>query len=120
MKQGRNAPCACGSGKKTKHCCQPQVAVRPSVSPAELNQLVALFQAGRYAELEHQAHLLLEQFPESGLGWKLLCAALQTQGKDALHALQKAAEFLPKDVDALGNLGLALQDQGKLIEAARC
>ena len=114
MKTGRNALCNCGSGKKTKNCCQPKGEQRPSAPPADLNQLVALFHAGRYAELESRTGLLLEQYPASGLAWKLLCAALQTQGKDALHALQKAAEFLPDDAEAHNNLGSALQDLGQL------
>lgn len=82
----------------------------PAPSSIELDRLVALFHAGRYAELEVQASLLLGKFPKSGISWKLLCASLQMQGKDALRALQKAAELLPDDAEAQNNLGLVLQD----------
>lgn len=57
--------------------------------------LVLLFSQRRYAELESQARLLVEHYPNSGFGWKVLCTSLQVQGKNALSALQKAAELLP-------------------------
>ena len=116
MNPGRNAPCPCGSGKKYKHCCAGKTAPR-TPTPVEFNQLAVLFNSGCYAELESRTRLLLEQYPASGLGWKLMCAALQMQGKDALRALQKAADFLPNDAEAHNNLGSALQDLGQL-EAA--
>ena len=89
MKPGRNDPCLCGSGKKYKKCCDGKVqalsadqplplrqkteaaalnnpvrGVMPT--PVEMNQLVALFNAGRYVEFESSARLLLEQYPDSG------------------------------------------------------
>ncbi|GJM24480.1 MAG: hypothetical protein DHS20C16_08950 [Phycisphaerae bacterium] len=33
MKQNRNAPCSCGSGRKAKHCCLRSAAVRPAAKP---------------------------------------------------------------------------------------
>ena len=114
MKQGRNAPCACGSGEKTKHCCQSISESRPPASPAELNQLVALFQAGRYAEMENRARQFVERYPDSGIAWKLFGTALGVQGKDALSALQKAAALLPDDVEVHINLGNVLQDIGQI------
>lgn len=112
MKPGRNAPCLCGSGRKYKHCCEGKAEPRiPAV--ADFNQLISLFNNGRYADLENRTRSLLEQYPGSGLAWKLLCASLQMQGKDALRALQKAAEFLPDDAEAQNNYGLALQDIGQ-------
>ena len=80
----------------------------------EFDQLAHLFNSGHYAELERRATSLLQRHPTSGLAWKLLCASLQMQGKDALHALQNAAKFLPKDTEAHNNLGSALQDLGQL------
>ncbi|MFA7242930.1 MAG: tetratricopeptide repeat protein [Sulfuricellaceae bacterium] len=84
---------------------------------AEREQLVALFNAGRHAEMESLARLLIERHPRFGFAWKGLGAALQMQGKDALAALQKATELLPDDDDAHNNLGNALRDRGQL-EAA--
>ncbi|MDP1683401.1 MAG: tetratricopeptide repeat protein [Burkholderiales bacterium] len=114
MKIERNAPCACGSGKKNKHCCQAKGEHRPSVPSAELSQLIALFHAGRYAEMESQARALVERYPGSGIAWKLFGTALGVQGKDALSALQKAAVLLPGDVEVHINLGNVLQDLGQI------
>lgn len=138
MNPGRNDPCPCGSGKKYKKCCQNKfesglpssprqqrpgavapsdAAKRSAPSPAELNQLVALFNAGRHAELESRARLLVERQPDSGIVWKILGASLQAQGKDSLPVLQKAAGLLPNDADTHYNLGNALMALGRLDEA---
>lgn len=116
MKPGRNDPCSCGSGKKYKNCCLGKGESRPA-APVELSQLVELFSSGRYAELESRTRLLVEQYPDSGIHWKLLGASLQMQGKGALPALQKAAELLPDDAEVHSNLGAALQELGRLAEA---
>ena len=113
MKTGRNAPCACGSGKKSKHCCQALGERLPSAPPTELNQLIALFHAGRYAEMETRARLLVERYPDSGIAWKLFGTALGVQGRDALSALQKSAVLLPEDIEIHINLGNVLQDVGQ-------
>jgi protein O-GlcNAc transferase len=118
MKPGRNDPCPCGSGKKYKHCCEGKVAAAPrSPPPAEIDPLIALYNAGRYAELENRALLLVDRFPDFGFGWKLLGGALQMQGKDALPAFQKTAELMPNEADAHYNLGVVLSDLGKLDDA---
>ena len=115
MKPGRNDPCSCGSGKKYKHCCEGKVASRtPMPSPAELKQLIALFNTGRYAELENMALALTKQFPNSGHVWMGLGLSLQMQGKDALNALQKTAELLPDDATAHNNLANTLRERGQL------
>lgn len=116
MKPGRNDPCPCGSGKKYKHCCSnlsqtgtpvPTTGRELPKEPTsnEQNQLIALYQAGRYAELEYQAGLLLQRYPDSGFGWKILSAALAMQGKDDFSALQRAATLLPHDAQVHNNLG---------------
>lgn len=124
MNVSRNDPCPCGSGLRFKRCCgklsDESVSLLsriPSSTPAEFDQLAALFHAGRHVELESRARLLLERHPASGLAWKLLGTALGVQGKDALFALQKAAELLPDDIDVHNNLGNALQDLGQLDNA---
>lgn len=128
MKPGRNDPCPCGSRKKYKHCCSnlSQAAIPaphaerglPTEPTAnEQNQLIALYQAGRYAELENQASLLLKRHPDSGFGWRILSAALSMQGKDAVHALQQTATLLPRDPEIHNNLGDILAKRGQLVEA---
>jgi len=127
MNASRNEPCPCGSGQKFKRCCGKVSSksvsrsfVSPAPTPIELDQLVALFHSARYENLEIQARLLLKKFPDSGICWKLLCASLQMQGKDALFALQKAAGLLPDDAEAQNNLGLALQDLRQFDSAVAC
>lgn len=109
MKPGRNDPCPCGSGKKFKKCCYDKFAAHSAAklaaSPAAIDSLVALFNAGRYDELESQARLVVEHYPDSGLAWKVLGVALLAQSKDALPALQKAAQLLPDDAETHNNLG---------------
>lgn len=121
MKPKRNDPCGCGSGKKFKHCCQGKTDFLPPspavLSAAELDQLGILLSTGRYAELENKARALIEHYSDSGFAWKLLGESLYLQGKDALHALQKATELLPNDADAFNNLGIVLTDLGRLNEA---
>jgi len=121
MKLGRNDPCSCGSGKKYKNCCLGKAGLlnRKSSVPSldNLNQLDSLFLSGRYAELENYAGSLIKLYPNSGVVWKLLGLSLQLQGKDALSAMQKAAELLPYDAEAHGNLAALLRARGQLDSA---
>ena len=91
----------------------------PAISSldAALQQAAGLFNSGRYAELEERMRSLIEEYPDSGFAWKVLGVSLQTQGKDALPALRKAAELLPDDAAAHSNLGNALRELACLDEA---
>lgn len=118
-KPGRNDACGCGSGRKYKRCCGLQPVAEPAMTPAPLpGELVALANARRYPEMEKAASHFVAAQPQSGFGWKALCVALQMQGKDALHAAQRAALLLPQDPDCHSNLGSALRRLGRLEEAA--
>jgi predicted O-linked N-acetylglucosamine transferase (SPINDLY family) len=120
MKLGRNDPCSCGSGKKYKNCCQGKLEPLPprsAPSPVNLGSLDALFFSGQYAALEDSANTLLETHPDVGGIWKLLGLSLQMQGKDALAAMQKAAELMPTDAETHANLAALLRSRGQL-EAA--
>jgi len=116
VKPGRNDACFCGSGKKYKHC---HGALTASAAPSErlgaheIGALVRLIDAGRLGEAEAGAHAALRAQPHEGILWKILSVALVRQGKDALAALRRAAEYLPQDAEALRNLGAALHDQGQ-------
>ncbi len=135
---GRNDACPCGSGKKYKKCCLKKVEEQSRVQfprqqtgnsvpnhsakstehiHAEINQLVALFNSGRYVELENRTYLLVNQYPNAGFAWKFLGVSLLVQGKDALLALKKAAELLLDDFEAHSNLGHALHGLGQIEEA---
>ena len=112
MRPGRNDPCPCGSGKKFKHCCGRPLA--PAVAPAaapitadphEIGVLVGMVNAGHLEAAQARTSALLRVQPEAGMLWKILSVALLRQGKDALPALERAAELLPQDAEAHANLG---------------
>jgi tetratricopeptide (TPR) repeat protein len=109
MKPGRNDPCPCGSGRKSKNCCGSNSAAA----------LVTLFNAGRFAAVEPLARELVGRDPASGIGWKILGVSLLMQRKDALPALQRATELLCEDAEAHCNLGSAWVELGQFDEAVK-
>lgn len=122
MKPEKNDPCPCGSGNVFEKCCQAWYEAKTSVKKVaptaiECNHLASLLNTGRFTELENRARLLLEQYPDSGIVWKLLGISLQMQGKDGLAALQMATKTLPNDAEAHGQLGALLYDMERLGEA---
>ena len=114
IQRGLNTPAIQALRQKAEIAALNNNTNDTSPTHAEINQLVALFNAGRYREMENQGWSLLERYPDSGLAWKLLGAALKVQGKEAISALQKATQLLPGDAEAHYNLGLALKDLGQL------
>ena len=91
----------------------------PGAEPEQraLNNLVKLGAAQRFAELEVETAALIARYPQSGLLWKMLAVALQSQKKDALAAKSRAAQLLPLDADVHYNLGNALYAAGQVSEA---
>jgi tetratricopeptide (TPR) repeat protein len=83
-----------------------------ALNDREIGRLVALLNAGRLAEAEHATRGALRAFPDAGMLWKILSVALLRQNRDALPALRRAAELLPNDAEAHGNLGTVLHDRG--------
>ncbi len=81
------------------------------------DKLVATFNGGRFAEAEAHALLLADWYPDSGFVWKVLGAARQEQGKEAVSALRKAAVLSPNDAEAHNNLGNELTRLGRIDEA---
>lgn len=89
----------------------------PSVD--ELNSLVALFSQGRYREGETRARAMIIRYSALGVAWKVLGGAIKQQGRttEALAAMQRAADLLPGDIEAHGNLAIVLHELGRLGEA---
>jgi protein O-GlcNAc transferase len=88
-------------------------------SSDEIDILISLFNQGRYTEVETAARRMTELFPQYGLGWKVLGAALKMLRKDpeALQAGLKAVLLLPNDAEAYNNLGNLFQEKGRFSEA---
>jgi protein O-GlcNAc transferase len=82
-------------------------------SRIDMAALVTLFNAGRFAALEPQARELVRQDPTSGIGWKVLGVSLLMQRKDAVSALTRATELLPRDAEVHCNLGSAWVELGR-------
>src|SRR5580704_16599769 len=98
MKPGRNDPCPCASGKRFKHCCGRAPGAAPLTvppDPREIAALLGMVNEGQLREAEQRTSALLDRQPASGILWKILIVAVLRQGRDALPALQRAAELMP-------------------------
>lgn len=86
---------------------------------AEVSAAVALFNQGRYPELERAARELTRRFPGNGFGWKVLGVALKQLGRaeEALEALRETAALMSHDAEAHFNLGVMLKELGRPEEA---
>ncbi|MDD5298852.1 MAG: tetratricopeptide repeat protein, partial [Rhodocyclaceae bacterium] len=103
------------AGKSATH-----QANRPSQpSPQEIDTLVSLFTAGRYAEAASLAQNMTLRFPLHEFGWKMLGVVFKQMRRsaEALAPMQKAVAMSPGDAQAHCNLGVILQDMGRMNEA---
>ena len=96
----------------------PSTKQPPEPPRNEVESLLALYNARRYAKAESRTRALLKKYPEFGFGWKLLGGTLQMQGKDALPAFRKVTELMPVDPEAHFNLGVVLKGAGRPQDAA--
>lgn len=83
------------------------------IDPELLARLMRLIQQQRLEEAEAAARSALRTHAKLGILWKILSVVRVQQHKDALPELTRAAELLPHDAEALGNLGSALHAQGR-------
>ena len=90
----------------------------PGSVPAQaVGSLVELVNQDRLVEAEDAVRSVLQEHPASGILWKILSVTLVRQGKDAMQSLQRAAELMPGDAEALRNLGAAQHDRKQWSEA---
>jgi tetratricopeptide (TPR) repeat protein len=84
------------------------------------NDLLAMFNGGRFAELEARLRALLGPSSQSASGflWGLLGATLEAQSKDGLPALQRATTLSPQDFDIQTVLARALVERARFAEAS--
>lgn len=99
-------------GARTRPCAGPNAAER--------NRLMALFKAGRNAELGAFARDVVERYPLDHSGWKALGVAMKLERHlgSALIAMLLSVAAAPDDVEALCNLAMLLQDLKRDSDAA--
>jgi len=85
--------------------------------PELLSHLRRLMQQRRLPEAEDAARRAIRKSPELGILWKILGVVRVQQDKEALPELERAAELLPHDAEAQGNLGSALHARGEWLAA---
>lgn len=99
------------------HVMRTMTSRPASLPPQEGNQLIALFNAGRHAELETQALALSRRYPDAPFVWNVLGVARLMLQRDAVPALSRAAALSPANAEIHSNLGNALRAQGRLQDA---
>ena len=91
-------------------------------SPQEVvAQLVNLYNEGQFSTVVEQAQAFTVQYPEVFAVWNILgVSAAQIEMLDlAITAFQKVISLKPNFADAYFNMGVALNDQGKMEEAIK-
>lgn len=88
-------------------------------SPEQLGQLSALYNKGRFAQLERRTKKLLSDYPSSPLLYEILGAALAGQNKlaAAAESCRAILRLQPENASAHSNLGFALREIGQLEDA---
>ena len=117
-KQGRNDPCACGSGRKYKQCCanKPAQAVNPQALMQGLRTAWVNFEAQRFEQAKEICHKIIHAVPEQIDAVHLLGLIALKDG-DIEAAVEYLANVVKRDSSKpqyLANLGFAYHEQGKL------
>ena len=88
-------------------------------SKQQLNDLLKYYQTKQYDNAEKLAVSITKEFPKHPFSWKVLAAALKQNGRidESLVASQKSVQFDPQDAEAHYNLGIVMQELGRLDEA---
>jgi tetratricopeptide (TPR) repeat protein len=81
-------------------------------APDEIAALMNMVSQDRLAHAEERAGTLLRAYPTDGMLWKIFSVVLLRRDKDAIPALRRAAELLPRDPEAHANLGAELRIRG--------
>jgi len=103
----------------------PTIAINASIATegdlaSQTASIMQAFESKDWRALEQTSRALTVQFPHHGFGYKSLGVALKMLKRDdeALPVLYKAVECLPDDAIVLNNYANALNQAGKLDEAA--
>ena len=117
-KQGRNDPCACGSGRKYKQCCanKPAQAFNPQVLMQGLRTAWVNFEAQRFEQAKEICHKIIQAVPAQIDAVHLLGLIALKDGdiEAAVEHLSNVVKRDPNKPQYLANLGFAYHEQGKL------
>ena len=100
----------------------PSATQQATPGRQEVENVVMLFNQGRYAEGELLARELTTRFPHFGYGWNALGAMLCSlgRGQEAVQAYKMAAVLSPQDAEVQNNMGATYWDLGLWSEAETC
>jgi predicted O-linked N-acetylglucosamine transferase (SPINDLY family) len=81
--------------------------------------MLSMVERREFAAALALARTMTQRFPERGLGWKVLGAFISTEDsqEDAVAAMEKAVQLMPRDAEAHVNLGLTLAKLKRFAEA---
>ena len=117
-KQGRNDPCACGSGKKFKQCCanKPATAVNPQALMQGLRTAWVNFEAQRFEQAKAICQQIIKAVPAQIDAVHLLGLIALKDG-DIELAVMHLSNVVKRDATKpqyIANLGFAYHEQGRL------
>jgi protein O-GlcNAc transferase len=117
---GRNDLCACGSGKKFKHCCL-RATLAPATPSAErlMQQALALHEAGQQREAQTIYAEILDRDPDhaDALHYSGLAAHQAGKTGQAISLMTRALKRNPAKIDFYLNLGQVLESNGAFEDA---
>ena len=132
LSPARNDRCACGSGRKFKHCCMRAAQSQP-VAPAAvpgnrvltgalLKQALAHHEAGRLNEAQELYRTILRDDSENVDALHYAGLALHQAGETvrAIALMRRATERAPGQLHYALNLGQVLEASGALEQAIAC
>jgi predicted O-linked N-acetylglucosamine transferase (SPINDLY family) len=84
-------------------------------------QIETMMIQGRFGDASALARTLTERYPKRGYGWKALGALLagQKDVQGALVAMARAVELMPRDTEALRNMGVTYYELERYDESER-
>ena len=117
-KQGRNDPCACGSGKKFKQCCagKPAQAVSPQVLMQGLRTAWANFEAQRFEQAKQLCQQIIQAVPAQ-IDAVYLLGLIALKDGDIEAAVTYLLSVSKRDASKpqyIANLGFAYHEQGRM------
>ena len=118
IKQGRNDPCACGSGKKFKQCCatKPTEALNPQELMQALRTAWVNFEAQRFEQAKELCQKIIKAAPGQ-IDTVHLVGLIALKDGDIEAAVEHLSNAVKRDATKpqyIANLGFAYHEQGKL------